>query len=193
MNNRYQMNNRYFYRSNTMNTTIKKIVVIGPESTGKSTLSKALAEQLNTVWVPEYARTYLEQKKQAYQFEDLYSIAKGQIESEDAEAIKAHQYLICDTDLYVVKVWSEHKYGKVDSFILETIAQRQYDAYILCDIDIPWNADPLREHPEPEMRQYFFNIYKDIVLHTGKAFIIVRGNESERLKQALSAPWFVEG
>lgn len=193
MNNSYQMNNRYFYRSNIMNSTVKKIVVIGPESTGKSTLSKALAEQLNTVWVPEYARTYLEQKNHAYQFEDLSAIAKGQIESEDAVASKAHQYLICDTDLYVVKVWSEHKYGKVAPFILETIAQRQYDAYILCDIDMPWDADPLREHPEPEMRQYFFNIYKDIVLHSGKAFITVRGNEMERLAQALAAPWFVEG
>ncbi|MDI9319936.1 MAG: ATP-binding protein [Phycisphaerales bacterium] len=172
---------------------LKKIVIIGPESTGKSTLSKALAEQLNTVWVPEYARTYLEQKNQAYQFEDLSSIAKGQIELEDVVARKAHQYLICDTDLYVVKVWSEHKYGKVAPFILERIAQRQYDAYILCDIDMPWDEDPLREHPEPEMRQYFYNIYKDIVLHSGKPFSIVSGSEEERLAQALAAPWFKQG
>jgi NadR type nicotinamide-nucleotide adenylyltransferase len=172
---------------------LKKIVIIGPESTGKSTLSKALAEQLNTVWVPEYARTYLEGRGQEYHYEDLTAIAKGQLASEDEWALHANKYLICDTDLYVVKVWSEHKYGKVDAFILENIAQRHYDAYILCNIDMPWDEDPLREHPEPEMRQYFYNIYKDIVLHSGKPFIIVSGNEEDRLAQALAAPWLRQG
>ena len=172
---------------------LKKIVIIGPESTGKSTLSKALAEQLNTVWVPEYARTYLEERGQEYHYEDLTAIAKGQLASEDEWAKQANKYLICDTDLYVLKVWSEHKYGKVDAFILESIAQRHYDAYILCDIDMPWDEDPLREHPEPEMRQYFYNIYKDIVLHSGKPFSIVSGHEEERLAQALAAPWFKQG
>lgn len=172
---------------------LKKIVVIGPESTGKSTLSKALAEQLNTVWVPEYARTYLEQRGQNYQYEDLTAIAQGQLLSEDKLAKQANKYLICDTDLYVLKVWSEHKYGKVDNYILEAIASRQYDAYILCDIDMPWDADPLREHPEPEMRRYFFNMYKDIVLHSGKPFVIVSGHQEKRLEEALCATWFNEG
>ncbi|MES2479728.1 MAG: ATP-binding protein [Bacteroidota bacterium] len=172
---------------------IQKIVVIGPESTGKSTLSKALAKQLNTVWVPEYARTYLEQQGQEYQYEDLLAIAKGQITTEDELAQKANKYLICDTDLYVIKVWSEHKYGKADAFILETIAQRPYDAYILCDIDMPWDEDPLREYPEPEMRRYFYHMYQDIVVQSGKPFIIVRGSEKERLAQALAAPWFKQG
>jgi NadR type nicotinamide-nucleotide adenylyltransferase len=172
---------------------LKKIVIIGPESTGKSTLSKALAEQLNTVWVPEYARTYLEQHGQTYHYEDLTAIAKGQLASEDEWAQQANKYLICDTDLYVLKVWSEHKYSQVDTPILEAIAQRHYDAYILCDIDMPWSADPLREHPDPEMRQYFYNIYKDIVLHSGKPFSIVSGHEEERLAQALAAHWFTQG
>jgi NadR type nicotinamide-nucleotide adenylyltransferase len=172
---------------------LKKIVVIGPESTGKSTLSKALAKQLNTVWVPEYARTYLEQLEHEYQYEDLLTIAKGQIATEDELAQKADKYLICDTDLYVIKVWSEHKYGKTDAFILETIAQREYDAYILCDIDMPWDEDPLREHPEPQMRRYFYYMYLDIIVESGKPFIIVRGSEKERLAQALAAPWFTQG
>jgi NadR type nicotinamide-nucleotide adenylyltransferase len=172
---------------------IKKIVVIGPESTGKSTLSKALAKELGTIWVPEYARNYLEQKGQVYTYEDLLVIAKGQILSEEELLLKANKYIICDTDLYVIKVWSEHKYGKVEPFVLETIAQRRYDAYILCDIDMPWQSDILREHPEPQMRKYFYNIYKDIVQQSGKPFIIVNGNETERLTQALSAAWFNEG
>jgi NadR type nicotinamide-nucleotide adenylyltransferase len=173
-----------------MNIPIKKIVVIGPESTGKSTLSKALAEQLNTVWVPEYARSFLEQNNNQYEYEDLLTIARGQIALEDEWTLRANQYLICDTDLYVMKVWSEHKFAKVDSFILETIAQRQYDGYILCDIDMPWTEDPLREHPEPKMRQYFYTIYKDIVHHSGKKFVTVSGNENERLIQALKSGLF---
>lgn len=173
-----------------MQQHIKKIVVIGPESTGKSTLSKALAEKLHTVWVEEYARTYLATQDNQYDFADLQRIAMGQLAAEDHAIEKARQTLICDTDLYVLKVWSEHKYNKVAGFVLEQIAQRHYDAYILCDIDIEWRADPQREHPEPQMRQYFFHQYKDIVCQSGRPFIIVSGNETERLQQALDTGWF---
>lgn len=172
---------------------LHKIVIIGPESTGKSTLSKALAKELNTVWVPEYARTYLEQHGQEYDYDDLTAIAKGQIASEDKWAQQANKYLICDTDLYVIKVWSEHKYGKANDYILATIAQRRYDAYILCDIDMPWCPDPLREHPEAEMRRYFYDVYKDIVQQSGRPFVIVHGSEQERLAGALAAAWFGAG
>lgn len=169
---------------------LQKIVVIGPESTGKSTLSQDLALALDTLWVPEYARTYLEKNGATYQFNDLAEIAKGQLISEDKLAEDAHKQLICDTDLYVLKVWSEHKYGKTDSFILHNIASRKYDAYILCDIDMPWEADPLREHPDQEMRRYFFELYKDIVIHSGKPFIIASGNQEERLARSLQAEWW---
>jgi NadR type nicotinamide-nucleotide adenylyltransferase len=173
-----------------MQQRIKKIVVIGPESTGKSTLSKALAEKLNTVWVAEYARTYLDAQNNQYDFADLKTIAQGQIEAETLAETTAHQFLICDTDLYVLKVWSEHKYNQVDAFILEQIAERHYDAYILCNIDMAWVADPQREHPNPAMRQYFFHMYKDIVSQSGRPFIIVSGNEAERVQQALATDWF---
>lgn len=168
-----------------MKQDIKKIVIIGPESTGKSTLSKQLAQELRTVWVQEYAREYLEQRDGKYTYEDLLQIAKGQIGQEEKLVSTAKEYLICDTDLYVLKVWSEHKYGKTHAFILEEIATRNYDAYILCNIDLDWAPDPLREHAEPEMRSYFYNIYKDIVLSSGKTFTIVSGSEQDRLEQAL--------
>lgn len=165
----------------------KKIVVIGPESTGKSTLSEALAKELNTLWVPEYARAYLNELNRAYEQQDLLEIAKGQLQSEDELSAKANELLISDTDLNVIKVWSEHKYSNCDRWILEQIAGRKYDLYLLTDIDIPWQDDPQREHPEPELRKYFYDVYKDVVQSSGIQWVSVSGTPEERLKHALMA------
>ncbi|PJJ75331.1 NadR type nicotinamide-nucleotide adenylyltransferase [Thermoflavifilum aggregans] len=165
---------------------MKKIVVIGPESTGKSTLSEQLAAHLHTVWVPEFARDYLNQLHRPYEEADLLAIARGQIQSEDRLFHQANRFLICDTDLYVIKVWSEHKYQTCHPWILQQIAQRTYDLYILTYIDIPWTYDPQREYPQPEMREYFFRIYRDIVIQSGTPWICVKGNEQERLQTALN-------
>ena len=167
--------------------SIRKIVVIGPESTGKSTLSEALAKSLQTVWVQEYARTYLESLGREYTEDDLLIIAKNQLAAEDAALQQANGFIVCDTDLYVIKVWSEAKYGRCHPWILEQIAQRKYDLYLLTYIDIAWTDDPLREHPLPEERQYFYNIYHDIVIQSGVPWIDVRGTEQERLLAATNA------
>ncbi len=171
------------------NTTVsvKKIVVIGPESTGKSTLSQQIAEALNTVYVPEYARNYLNDLGSPYAEEDLLAIAKEQLAGEDMLAQTADKLLICDTDLYVIKVWSEHKYQRCDRSILEEIARRSYDLYLLTGIDMPWEDDPLREYPDDLMRRYFFHIYKDIVVHSGVPWTLIEGTPPERLQQALTA------
>lgn len=173
-----------------MRASVKKIVVIGPESTGKSTLSQALAASLDTCYSEEYARAYLEQRHNQYEFEDLRRIAEGQLKTEDRNLQQARDVLICDTDLYVLAVWSSHKYGKVDPFILQQIATRHYDGYILCSIDMPWEPDPQREHPDESMRQYFFRWYHELVIESGKPFIVVSGNEQERLHAALSSGLF---
>ncbi len=165
--------------------SLKKIVIIGPESTGKSTLSSEIAAALNTCFVPEFAREYLHQINREYLEEDLLHIAAGQLKLEDKLAREAKRLLICDTDLYVIKVWSEHKYNHCPVSILQTIAERPYDLYILTSIDMPWEDDPLREHPEPEMRTYFFNIYKDIVQNSGVPWILVEGTPQQRLAQSL--------
>ncbi len=167
--------------------SIKKIVVIGPESTGKSTLSAALAEALQTVWVPEYAREYLEQLGRPYEEHDLLTIAKGQLQLEDELEKKADKLLICDTDLQVVKVWSEASYGRCDKQVLEMIATRKYDMYLLTYIDTIWEDDPLREHGLPEERQHFYDIYRDIVQNSGIPWADIRGNHEERIKAALQA------
>lgn len=161
-----------------------KIVVIGPESTGKSTLSAALAAALDADWVPEYARSYLEGIGREYREEDLFKIARGQLSAEESQA--TGPYLICDTDLYVLKVWSEAKYGRCHRKILEWIAVARADFYLLTDIDMPWADDPLREHPQPAERSYFYHQYKDIVQNSGTPFAIISGNEEARLAQALN-------
>lgn len=164
---------------------IKKIAIIGPESTGKSSLAEALGRELKTVWVPEYAREYLEDLDQPYTQQDLLNIAKGQLQAEDALLTKADRFLICDTDLYVIKVWAEHKYNTCDNWILQQIAQRHYDLHILNYIDTDWQYDPLREHPHPAERQYFYSIYQDIVLNSGQKWIDARGSLSQRVEHCL--------
>lgn len=160
-------------------------MVIGPESTGKSTLSAALARAQDTLWVPEYARTYLEALGRPYTEDDLLHIAEGQLRSEDELALRSNGLLICDTDLYVLKVWSEASYGRCHRRILEEIAVRPYDLYLLTYIDTPWEHDPLREHPHPTEREYFYRQYHDIVQNSGVPWVEVRGDQVERLQTAL--------
>lgn len=166
---------------------IKKIVVIGPESTGKSTLSRQLAEALGTVWVPEYARAYLENLGRPYTEDDLLTIAQGQLQSEQEALPKANNILVCDTDLYVIKVWSEAKYGRCHSSILESITTQTCDLYLLTYIDVIWEDDPLREHSALEEREYFYGQYRDIVMNSGVPWADIRGNEAARLQLALDA------
>lgn len=169
----------------TFRLSIKKIVVIGPESTGKSTLSKSLAKTLGTVWVKEFARAYLETLNREYTEEDLLRIAEGQLKEEERLLELANNFLICDTDLHVIKVWSEHKYQRCHRHILEQIAEKRYDLYLLTYIDVPWESDPLREHPGEGQRKYFYEQYKDIVANAGVDWIEIKGSEEERLTTAL--------
>lgn len=167
--------------------SIKKVVIVGPESTGKSTLSQRLAEELGTDYVPEYAREYLENINRDYNEKDLLEIAKGQLRLEDEKAEHAKEMLLCDTDLYVIKVWSEAKYRKCHPWILEQIAARKYDLYLLTYIDTPWEDDPLREHPDEKDRQYFYNIYRNIVVNSGVPWVDIRGNIEKRVSDSLKA------
>src|SRR3954463_11258697 len=121
---------------------LKKIVAIGPESTGKSTLCKQLAEHYKTSWCPEYAREYLTAHGMNYTYDDLLTIAKGQIELEEKYSQLAigssHSLLFIDTNMYVMKVWCEFVFGKCHQFILDEITKRKYDLYLLCNIDLSW-------------------------------------------------------
>ena len=163
----------------------KRILILGPESTGKSTLAEDLANHFGELWVPEFAREYLEKIDRPYHFEDLAEIGKGQILLEDKLAEKAQKFLFCDTDLRVIHIWSEHRFGKTDSWVLKEIDIRSYDLILLTDTDLPWEPDPLREYPELEMRQYFFEKYRQLAQESGFPFVIVSGDREQRLRTAL--------
>lgn len=169
---------------------LKKIVIIGPESTGKSTLCTQLAEHYNSIWCPEYAREYLLKHGTDYTFDDLLTIAKGQLALEDEYSSKienSNKPLFIDTDMYVMKVWCEFVFGKCHRFILDQIIERKYDLYLLCNTDLPWVKDELREYPDLESRQQLHKIYTDIMINQQTPWVDIKGNYDERLAKAIEA------
>jgi|SRR5450755_432161 NadR type nicotinamide-nucleotide adenylyltransferase len=165
----------------------KKIVVTGPESTGKSTLCEQLAAKYTTEWVPEYARQYLLELGRPYVYDDLLIIAKGQLEQEDRiMASLKIPLLFIDTDMYVMQVWCEFVFGKCHAFILDQIVKRKYDAYLLCNTDLPWVADELREYPDLGSRERLYHMYKDFMINQHTPWFDISGDYDERLKKAIS-------
>lgn len=160
-----------------------RIAVTGPESTGKSALCEALARHFGTLWVPEYARSYLQQQQPPYTPDLLDHIATGQTDSENEYAQRADGLLFCDTEMTVMKVWSEHAFGQSTPHIENLYNRQRYPLYLLTDIDLPWEPDPLREHPH--LRSYFFNRYKQLLGQSGQPFRVVSGIGEERFEQAI--------
>ena len=167
---------------------MKKIVVIGPESTGKSFLCNQLADHYNTAWCAEYARTYLEEKGKKYSYDDLLTIAKGQLELEDSRLLEARNGLyFIDTNMYVMQVWCEFVFNKCHQFILDQLVERKYDLYLLCDIDLPWSYDPLREYPDEQPRKELYRMYKELMVNQSTPWINISGSYDERMKKAIDA------
>jgi len=167
--------------------TFKKLVLIGVESSGKTTLAKALAKKLQSTYVPEYARMYLEAHGLSYQQEDLLAIAKGQSELIKEASNKEEQWLVCDTDLLVIKVWSEQVFGSCDAWIEEQIKNEPTDYYILCGPDIDWEYDPQRTLPNLEDRLALHRHYKSLLQQLHYNFIEVNGALSNRVQQVIAA------
>ncbi len=167
---------------------IIKVVLFGPESTGKTTLSEQLARHYNTVWVPEYAREYLQNKwnneRKTCEPEDLLPIAAGQMQLENVLTKKATEILICDTDLLETKVYSEAYYvGDCDPTLEKYAIENTYDLYLLTYIDIPWEADDLRD--KPDEREEMFEYFRATLEKFERNFIILKGNKKERLNLAV--------
>lgn len=164
-----------------------KVVLFGPESTGKTTLAEQLANHYQTQWVPEFMRQYLEEKwktkKETITQDDLTPIAKGQLEAENEKAKKANKILFCDTNLLELKVYSEYYYnGFCPEFIKKEATKNKYDIYLLTYIDIPWTPDPLRDRPNN--REEMFQLFENELKKHNFPYIIIKGNGVERFKQA---------
>lgn len=161
-----------------------KIVLTGPESTGKTTLAKQLAEYYQTSWVPEYARVYLNELDRPYEQEDLIHIAKGQIQMEQDRLSRANRFLFCDTAMLVLKVWSIVRYQNVDPFIATKLQERPYHFYLLCGTDVPWEEDPLREHPLE--RDMLLEHYRRELEQLQTPYSELWGDAQERLSKAVA-------
>lgn len=170
---------------------LKKVVIIGPESTGKSDLCKALALQFNSHFVPEYARDYLLTNGTAYSHDDLLKIAEGQLELEEhiAHNCSAEQkpVVFIDTDMQVIKTWSEFVFNRCDIKILNLIADRRYDLFLLTNTDLPWQKDELREYPDHETRLKLFHHYRDALINQDVPWAEVSGTGAERIRNAVEA------
>ena len=167
-------------------TNIIKIALFGPESTGKTTLAKQLAEYYKTEWVPEFARDYLQEKwednKHICVVDDMMPIAYGQTALENEKLASANKYLFCDTNLMVTKVFSEMYYGFCDPLLNEAALKHEYDLFFLTDIDVPWEKDDIRDTPEG--RETVFSVFKETLIDTKKPFIILSGDKETRLAKA---------
>lgn len=163
-----------------------KIAITGPESTGKSTLAEKLAKHFNVGFIPEYSRTYLENFEGQYTENDVVEIAKGQYNLILEEEKKNPEILIADTETIVCKIWVEYVFKHSNETIDNILKKQDFDLYLLCDIDLPWVYDPLRENPSLEERKELFNIYKNTLTKMNVSFEIVRGDDEERVNNAIN-------
>jgi NadR type nicotinamide-nucleotide adenylyltransferase len=157
---------------------VRRVAIVGPECTGKTDLARFLATHYQTSWVPEFARPYLEELPRPYNKKDLTIIAHGQLNAENSIAKQANGFVFCDTNLVVIRIWSEFTYGSCDPEILMLMKQQKYDLHLLTDVDLPWEDDPLREHPHK--RQELFDLYKAELENTQTRFAIIRGDYTSR-------------
>ncbi|CAL2089925.1 ATP-binding protein [Tenacibaculum sp. 190524A02b] len=166
-----------------------KVVLFGPESTGKTTLSRQLARHYNTVWAPEFARDYLQDKwnneRKVCEQSDILPIAEGQIQLENSLAKKADKILICDTDLLETKVYSEEYYGGfVDPILDKAAVNNTYDIYFLTYIDTPWEEDDLRDRPEQRLEM--FMAFENALKKYNRPYVLLKGDKETRLQKAVS-------
>ena len=159
-----------------------KILITGPECSGKTTLSEQLAQEFNAPLVLEYARDYLNSLSRSYILSDLDAICQGQLTKEDELASQTSSIVICDTGPEVIKIWSEYKYGSCSHVIQEAFESRRYDLTLLCKPEMDWEADPLREHASE--RDHIFSLYEDLLQSSHRNYTVVEGNHEKRKKTA---------
>jgi NadR type nicotinamide-nucleotide adenylyltransferase len=166
-------------------SSIIKVAITGPESTGKSTLAQQLAGHYRAAWVPEYARSYIGALDRPYTAADVERIARGQLEQYRQALARADRFLFADTDLLVIKIWMLHAFGSCPDWILRALEQQDFDLYLLMQVDLPWEQDPQREHPH--LRPFFYQWYKRELQAYNFPFAEIAGNQEERRRNAIRA------
>ncbi|MEI6488280.1 MAG: ATP-binding protein [Bacteroidota bacterium] len=164
---------------------VKRIALLGPECTAKSTLSEALAKHFNTVWVPEYARSYLAPLTRKYTPGDIIEISKVQIEQERIAIEKANKYIFVDTELIISKVWCLDVFNTCPEWITSTLLKTKFDLYLLTYPDLPWEEDVLRENPL--RREYLFDWYEKELIEISANYAIIKGRGYARLENCIKA------
>lgn len=164
---------------------IKKIAIVGPESTGKSTVSQQLAKHYKVPWVPEYARYYCSALTTQCSLQDEINMFHGQVALEESVLATAEtDFIICDTTFLTVKIWSDEILGKSPQVVIDELKVRHYDFYVLLDIDLPWQEDPLRDFPH--MREHFMQIWHKELKALNANYVVVGGVEN-RLQNIIAA------
>jgi NadR type nicotinamide-nucleotide adenylyltransferase len=164
---------------------IPKIAVVGPESTGKSTMSAYLAKYYHTVWVPEFARDYCAKLTGPCTWQDEINMFYGQLALEAETLPQANKLLICDTTFITVKIWSDYTFGRSPQEVLDELPKHPYDLYLLLDIDLPWEEDPLRDFPH--MREHFMQVWVNELQALDARYVLVSGIGEERYANAVKA------
>ncbi|MEP7169774.1 MAG: ATP-binding protein [Bacteroidota bacterium] len=164
---------------------IKRIALIGPESSGKTTLCQQLAAHYKTLWIPEYARGYMEKLNRKYTIEDILFTVEEQLKTEERLLQKANNFLFVDTEFIIAKIWCEDVFGFCPDWISEKIEVNKYDLYLLTKPDLPWEQDAVRKNPN--RRNYFYDLYLKEIETRKFNREIISGNGEERFRNALNA------
>jgi NadR type nicotinamide-nucleotide adenylyltransferase len=166
-------------------SSVKRIALIGAESTGKTTLARSIAMRFQTVWVPEYAREYMAINAGEYTADVVVDIAREQLSQEEELVGRANKIIITDTELLTSAIWCEDVFGYCPEWILSKIKEHRYDLFLLTSNDLPWIADPVRVNPQ--RRDYFFNWYREELERLNFKYEIVTGRYEARLLCAVKA------
>lgn len=170
-------------------TSCKRVVLIGPESTGKTTLAKELAKQFDTAWVSEYLREFAQNKLKSQDKEiritDNYTIVQNQLNLENEALKKANKVLICDTNFLETMFYSHLYFGEVSDFFEFCLKNLKYDLYLLTNIDIVWQPDDVRDKPFDRKKHYDY--FKNRIIDLNLPFVKIFGDRVQREQKAVLA------
>ncbi|MBW4888642.1 ATP-binding protein [Mucilaginibacter sp. HMF5004] len=168
-----------------MSSPILKIAIVGPESTGKSTMSAHLAKHYHTIWVPEFARDYCAALTGPPTLQDELNMFHGQLALEEEHLPKANKILICDTTFITIKIWSDHMFGHTPPEVIEELNNHHYDCYLLLNIDLPWEDDPLRDFPG--LREHFMDVWVKELNAINANYTLISGLGQDRYQNGVTA------